>query len=88
MRNLAPGYLRIGGTMADRLIFTTNDTQSLQTFNVEQDGNDCAYENIQCLSESRPNFTMSRKIFSYFLLKNHQGLNFRIGLERFVRFSR
>ncbi|GJQ65491.1 hypothetical protein Trydic_g7595 [Trypoxylus dichotomus] len=59
MKNLSPGYLRIGGTMADRLIFVTNYLQTEKYFINQQDGSNCAYEELQCSLESRPNFTLS-----------------------------
>ncbi|KAI4463089.1 heparanase [Holotrichia oblita] len=58
MTNLSPGYLRIGGTMADRLIFVTNQTQSRKVSTDVQDGSDCAYEEMQCSLGSRSNFTL------------------------------
>ncbi|KRT78377.1 hypothetical protein AMK59_6605 [Oryctes borbonicus] len=61
IKNLSPGYLRIGGTMADRIIFAISDMHSEKYFINEQDGSDCAYEEIQCSLESRPNSTLSAK---------------------------
>ncbi|KAI7815516.1 heparanase-like [Rhyzopertha dominica] len=60
MSALAPGYLRIGGTMADRLIFVENKNFAFKTsFHLEIDGGACAFEDIRCDVFLRPNFTMS-----------------------------
>ncbi|KAK9721525.1 Glycosyl hydrolase family 79, N-terminal domain [Popillia japonica] len=58
MKNLSPGYLRIGGTMADRLIFVTNQTQSRKVLMDVQDGSDCAYEQRHCSLGSISTFTL------------------------------
>lgn len=59
MQNLAPGYLRIGGTMADRLIFVQDNSHLKKVFSLEQDGSECAYEDKMCSPKLRPNFTLS-----------------------------
>lgn len=61
MKNLSPGYLRIGGTMADRLIFVTNQTQSRKVLMDVQDGSDCAYEQRHCSLGSISTFTLLGK---------------------------
>lgn len=60
MSALAPGYLRIGGTMADRLIFNPHKMPSFKLgVSVEPDGGACAYKVNKCNFVVRPNFTMS-----------------------------
>lgn len=60
MAALSPGYLRIGGTMADRLIFIPSKQPLFKINNwVGPDGDMCAYEESRCDFYIRPNFTMS-----------------------------
>lgn len=60
MKALAPGYIRVGGTMADRLWFQPNKNQQrFKTFVFDIDGGECAYEDKYCKDFLRPNFTMS-----------------------------
>lgn len=57
---LAPGYLRIGGTMADRLYFIRDSQPSFKIHYVSEiDGGVCSYESVNCNYLLRPNFTMS-----------------------------
>lgn len=61
MQALAPGYLRIGGTLADRLHFTLNGSTVFK-FDVPPDladGKECYYDQLMCRHYLRPNFTMS-----------------------------
>ncbi|KAK4886223.1 hypothetical protein RN001_002494 [Aquatica leii] len=60
MRPLGPGYLRIGGNMADRLRFVHNIDFSfkIKTIATEYDG-ECPNEGHFCDAWDRPNFTMS-----------------------------
>lgn len=59
---LAPGYFRVGGTMADRLHFVANNEPRFKIREVvNTDGGVCAYETNakKCDVFLRPNFTMS-----------------------------
>lgn len=57
---LAPGYLRVGGTMADRLYFIRDSQPSFKIhFVSEIDGGVCSQESVTCNYLLRPNFTMS-----------------------------
>lgn len=57
MNALSPAYLRVGGTMADRLIFSTS--MSFKHLNSKTDGGECSYEEKYCDYLDRPNFTMN-----------------------------
>lgn len=60
MKPLAPGYLRIGGTMADRLVFTSSPTFVFKSFDTDEiDGGECSYENTYCDANQRHNYTMN-----------------------------
>jgi heparanase 1 len=61
MKALSPAYLRVGGTMADRLIFTTNKSMSFKYHLRETDGGECSYEQKYCDYLQKPNFTMNAK---------------------------
>lgn len=63
MSALAPGYFRVGGTMADRLLFVPQTEPRFKTKEISQiDGGDCAYEEKNCDVYVRPNYTMSGSI--------------------------
>lgn len=70
MAALSPGYLRIGGTMADRLIFNSHKQPrfKISTF-VNPDGGRCAHEEDDCNPFIRPNFTMSGKASAFLVPK-------------------
>ncbi|GJQ65492.1 hypothetical protein Trydic_g7596 [Trypoxylus dichotomus] len=61
IKNLGPGYLRIGGVMADRLKFIEGDILSVKADVHEQDGSDCAYIRQRCVLHSNQYFTLSDK---------------------------
>lgn len=57
---LAPGYFRVGGTMADRLHFIPQNQPRFKIKEITNiDGGGCAYESTKCDIYLRPNFTMS-----------------------------
>ncbi|KAF5285296.1 hypothetical protein FQA39_LY04395 [Lamprigera yunnana] len=58
LKPLSPGYLRIGGTMADRLWFVPDNKITYQNENLIQSyDEECEY----CSLYDRPNFTMTAK---------------------------
>ncbi|KYB27768.1 heparanase [Tribolium castaneum] len=59
MKALSPAYLRIGGTMADRLIFSTTESLHFKHLGPKVDGGECSYEERYCDALNRPNFTMN-----------------------------
>lgn len=60
LAGLAPGYFRVGGTMADRLLFFPETEPRFKTETASSiDGDHCAYEDANCNVFVRPNFTMS-----------------------------
>ncbi|RZC41862.1 heparanase-like, partial [Asbolus verrucosus] len=62
VKALSPAYLRIGGTMADRLIFTKSQLNSFKHYlKGELDGGECSYERKFCDFLQKPNFTMSSR---------------------------
>ncbi|KAK9876527.1 hypothetical protein WA026_013901 [Henosepilachna vigintioctopunctata] len=58
--HLSPAYLRVGGNMADCLIFQSNNKRSLkENIGEKIDGGDCSYSNDYCQYQVLPNFTMN-----------------------------
>nr|CAD7452385.1 unnamed protein product [Timema tahoe] len=64
--HLSPGYLRVGGTAADCLIFNLmsdgrveQDYTNLGQSYIRVDGGECAYEGKSCLQNRCEDFTMS-----------------------------
>ncbi|XP_022903193.2 heparanase-like [Onthophagus taurus] len=58
--NLGPGYLRVGGTLADRLRFDPkNKARTKLKYPLMQDGGLCSFEDFQCGPAIQPNFTLS-----------------------------
>ncbi|CAG2063513.1 unnamed protein product [Timema podura] len=64
--HLSPGYLRVGGTAADCLIFNLmsdgrveQDYTNLGQSYIRVDGGECAYEGNSCLQNRCEDFTMS-----------------------------
>lgn len=61
IKNLSPGYLRIGGTMADRIKFHTGYLQDLK-INSKQNQVICTFGKEKCVS-SNQNYVLSGRIF-------------------------
>ncbi|GLV35833.1 hypothetical protein CBL_01015 [Carabus blaptoides fortunei] len=59
--HLSPGYLRIGGNMADRLYFvvTAEHDRNNAGYKTALDGGECAYEELAKCDMNFPNFTMT-----------------------------
>lgn len=59
--HLSPGYLRIGGNMADRLYFaeTAQPNRTYTGSKTPLDGGECAYEELTDCGMDFPNFTMT-----------------------------
>lgn len=59
MGALSPAYLRVGGTMADCLKFSTDQVSYLHNFKYEMDGGECSYQQHYCHYSQKKNFTMN-----------------------------
>lgn len=57
IRNLSPGYMRIGGTMADRIKFSRGNLQQFKQNSVT-----CIFERDRCLLPNQ-NYVLSGRIF-------------------------
>uniref|UniRef100_A0A1Y1N3N1 Heparanase n=1 Tax=Photinus pyralis TaxID=7054 RepID=A0A1Y1N3N1_PHOPY len=88
MKPLAPGYLRIGGNMADRLWFDPSGKFVSKTQQVvESDGGACANEEIDCDVYDRPNFTMTAKEWTQLnSLAKKAGLTILFDINCLIRF--
>lgn len=64
MLPLGGSYLRIGGTMADRLKFAPRKAMHDTHFTYEADNGRCVYDGLNCLFSNRPNFTLSRSAWT------------------------
>lgn len=60
VKNLSPGYLRVGGTMADRLIFVRKSSQSMMNYLTEINIKS-GYGNSEGYKSNLLNFTFTGK---------------------------
>lgn len=89
MSYLSPGYLRIGGTLADRLRFVSKESQSFKYPSVPQtDGGSYAYEDQFADPFLWPNFTMSgREWLSLNALARKTGFKILFDLNVLIRYD-